>query len=80
MCSVKDSDLCFRAGEACLPTKIFEDTGLASAPHAGPSEAKKRSKDCLILPYPAHCLYLPNCLHPGAGAGHSFYVTLWALS
>jgi len=80
VCSVKDSDLCFRAGEACLPTDIFENTGLASAPHPGPSEAKKRGKDCLILPYPAYCLYLPSCLHAGARASHRFYVTLWMLS
>lgn len=31
--------MCFRAGEACLPTEIFENTDLASVPYPGPREA-----------------------------------------
>lgn len=34
-------------------------------------------KGCRILP---NCPYLLNCLHPGATAGHSFYVIAWTLS
>lgn len=44
LCSVKDSDLCFRAGEACLPTEIFENTGLASALHQAPVRPRKGAK------------------------------------
>lgn len=43
---------------------------MGASAHLGHSEVKKMGKDCHNLP---NCPYLPNCLHPGATAGHSFY-------
>lgn len=76
----KGPDLCFGAGEACLPIGILKNTGLARGSFwvllpliLAPERPRKRVTAAATCPMAHICQKLP------APWGHSFCVTVWTL-